>query len=359
MSGLVAIHPDDYTAGTVPPGGDASSPFWASLLESAGFEIRWVDVYRADILSQIDGCDALMWRWAHWGGMHQIARRLLPVAEQLGLVVYPDYRTWWHYDDKISQAYLLHALGIPSPNTFVFFTELEALEWLRQTSFPVVFKLFAGASSANVRLVRDQHEGHTWVRRLFGPGVTNPVPSDGVPLRRWPWKIRAKVAARAILKGLHPVPERGRYEEIHRDYALFQEFLPNNDFDTRITVIGDQAYAFRRWNREGDFRASGSGDIDYDPDPIDFRFVELGFRVADATGSQSCAVDGLYRDGEPVIAEISYTYNTWCLHQCPGHFVRERQNGAITWREGQVRPEVAQVDGVVERLRARARARST
>jgi len=75
-------------------------------LEKAGHEVNWVNVYRADILEQLKGCDGFMWRWAHFGGMGQIARRLLPVVErELGLVVYPDQNTCWHYDDKIAQAH--------------------------------------------------------------------------------------------------------------------------------------------------------------------------------------------------------------------------------------------------------------
>ena len=48
------------------------------------------------------------------GGMRIFRRcvkslgRLLPVIEkELGLVVYPDQNTCWHYDDKIAQYYLL------------------------------------------------------------------------------------------------------------------------------------------------------------------------------------------------------------------------------------------------------------
>ena len=64
----VAIHPDDYTN---PKDGkrDASSPRWADLLEKAGHEVKWINVYRADILEQLKGCDGFMWRWAHFGGM--------------------------------------------------------------------------------------------------------------------------------------------------------------------------------------------------------------------------------------------------------------------------------------------------
>ena len=56
--------------------------------------------------------------------------------------------------------------------------------------------------------------------------------------------------------------------ELQRDYLLVQEFLPGNGFDTRITVIGNRAFGFRRFNRPDDFRASGSGRIDWNPAAI-------------------------------------------------------------------------------------------
>jgi len=69
--------------------------------------------------------------------------------------VYPDQATCWHYDDKIAHYYLLTAAGIPIPKTWVCFERGQVLEWIRTATFPLVLKLWAGAGSTNVRLVRD------------------------------------------------------------------------------------------------------------------------------------------------------------------------------------------------------------
>ncbi len=96
----IAIHPDDYTQPGRQAGDDASSPRWAAAIEAAGHEVVEVDVRRADIFEQLRGCDGFMWRWAHFAGMSRIARRLLPVIEnELGLCVYPDQKTCWHYNN--------------------------------------------------------------------------------------------------------------------------------------------------------------------------------------------------------------------------------------------------------------------
>src|SRR5207253_2314233 len=104
----------------------------------------------------------------HRDGMGRIARRLLPVVERtLGLAVYPDQRTCWHYDDKIAQAYLLDALRIPTPRTWIWFARDPAIEWARSCALPLVLKLAAGAGSANVRRVDSHQDAIDWIDRLF------------------------------------------------------------------------------------------------------------------------------------------------------------------------------------------------
>jgi glutathione synthase/RimK-type ligase-like ATP-grasp enzyme len=50
--------------------------------------------------------------------------------------------------------------------------------------------------------------------------------------------------------------------------VYLQKFIKNNDGDYRVTVIGGKfAYSFKRLNRPNDFRASGSGRIDYSSTP--------------------------------------------------------------------------------------------
>ena len=341
----VAIHPDDYTnPKTGKP--DASSPRWADLLEKAGHEVKWVNVYRADILEQLKGCDGFMWRWAHFGGMGQIARRLLPVIEnELGLEVYPDQATCWHYDDKIAQYYLLTAAGIPMPKTWVWFERGQVLEWIRTATFPLVLKLWAGAGSTNVRLVRDVRKAEEWIERLFGQGVYSLASASRAP---WGWKRRIRSAAKSLLLG-QPLNEERSQWQLHKNYVLFQEFIPDNEFDTRVIVIGNRAWACRRFNREKDFRASGSGLVDQTPGKISKDILRFSFDVSRRLRTQSVALDILLKDGAPVLCEISYTfprYKPW--NQFPGYWFSD-----LTWVNEPMLTEDAQVEDFLVRLEAR------
>jgi hypothetical protein len=277
-----------------------------------------------------------MWRYGHLPWMRQVARRLLPVLEnELRLTVYPDQATCWHYDDKIAQSYLFEAAAIPTPETWVWFEKQSALAWAKRASYPIVLKLWAGAGSTNVRLIRNGIEAMSWIDRLFDRGVTS------LELPTISARDRLSKAARMAVRGDYPsLPW-----ETHRGYALFQEFLPDNAYDTRITVIGNRAFGYRRYNRQGDFRASGSGRCDHDPKGIAPDFIELAFATAKGLRMQSCAVDCLWRSSEPVVTEVSYTYRSDFVHDCPGHW-----DSDLAWHEGQMWPEEAQVRDFLVRL---------
>lgn len=71
-----------------------------------------------------------------------------------------------------------------------------------------------------------------------------------------------------------------------KGYVYFQDFVPDNDFDTRVTVVGDRAFAYTRNVRPGDFRASGSGDIVHSIDKINRKYVEIAFDITRKVSSQ-------------------------------------------------------------------------
>ena len=346
MAYRVAIHPDDYGPR------DASSPIWTRLLTEAGHTVVPVDVHRADILEQVRGCDGFMWRFAHTPADRAIARRLFPVLERtLGLAVYPDQATAWHFDDKIAQAWLLESAGVPSPRTWVWFGGDAAARWAREATYPLVLKLASGAGSTNVRRIESGDEALAWIERLFGPGLYDLAEVEEPALRREARLLKS--VGQGLIEGRAPSESlRARSgAELHRGYALFQEFLPGNEFDTRVTVVGRRAFAFRRFNRPGDFRASGSGNFDTDPSQIDPACVRLAFDAARRLGTQSCAMDILRKGSEWVIAEVSYAYVSWMVQSCPGHW--EDSGSGPGWVDGPLWPEEAQVPDFLARLAAR------
>ncbi len=81
-----------------------------------------------------------------------------------------------------------------------------------------------------------------------------------------------------------------------KGYFYIQEFLKGNDFNTRLTIIGKRAFVFRRHNRPGDFRDSGSGLLDYDMNLIGENIIKMAFEIASRIKSQSTAFDILLNE---------------------------------------------------------------
>ncbi len=349
MPYTVAIQPDQLTQKNGEK--QSFSSRWAARAVETGVTVRTVDVYAPNFFEQLAGCDGFMWRFGYAPNPRLFAKRLLPAIEHgLGIPVFPSFETAWHFEDKIAQSYLLQAAGIPTPRTWVFWDRKSALEFCRSATYPLVLKLSYGYQSGNVRLLNDFDDAAYWIARLFGPGVTG----LRAPAPAWRHALQRAKGALRHLRDAPPFADLD-YCELQHGYFYVQEFLPGNDYDTRVTVIGNRAFAFRRFNRPGDFRASGSGRINWDPPEIDLEGVRLAFRAARHLQTQSLAVDLLQRGGRKVLAEISYTYASWAVRDCPGHWVLQgdAEGGPLSWVEGRMHPEDAIFDDFVARLRSR------
>ncbi len=284
-------------------------------------------------------------RFQHYDYSMQQARDILPVVEkELGIPCYPNMATAWHYDDKVKQYFLMRAHGFPMTRSWVFYDKMKAHQWAVNAQYPLVYKLRAGAGSMNVILVESPKHASKLINRIFGKGL---IPQRSIT----PGLVRFKhfnphleirhlvgIMVRRI-RGFDP----HHFWIPHKNYVLFQQYLPGNEFDTRITVIGERAFAFRRMVRPNDYRASGSGLINYDIDEIDLRCVEIAFQVSREMGFQSMAYDFLFNsDGDPEFCEISYTYMSRAVYDCPGYWDRD-----LNWHAGHYWPEYFHlVDGL-------------
>lgn len=314
---------------------------WIEVCTSRRVPFRVIDCLATDAMQQSDGLDAVLWHWYHDDPSEPlVARQVIAALEQKGIIVFPNTATCAHFDDKIAQKYLLEAIGAPLALTWVFVNQDAAMQWIAGATWPKVFKLRVGAGSNNVRLVRSRKEAESVCRQAFGRGVPA-VPGyfSDVHVR-----MRKTGTAADVLAAVRRAPETiARIVAMKRNlprqvgYVYFQEFLAGNAGDTRITVIGNRAFGFQRLNRPGDFRASGSGLLVYEPEQIDRRCIELAFRVADRLGAQSLAFDFLNNAaGEPTIVEISYGYLPGAVHACAGSWDRD-----LNWHPGNVWPQDA------------------
>jgi len=312
---------------------------WIEYCEEHGIDYRIVDCFSNDIIDQLRGFRALLWHWGMWQPQSYItARSIIVAAEVMGLIVFPNLSTAWHYDDKIAQKYLLEAVGAPLVKSYVFYNEAEAREWIKSAKYPLVFKLRHGAASSNVRLVRNRREAGRLCSVAFGKGF-RPVSGYLQDARR---KLRDIKDFGTLMGKFKRLP--GSFEHLkmikntlqrEKGYIYFQEFIPDNEYDTRITVIGNRAFGYTREVRPHDFRASGSGLNCYDPGMIPEDTVKIAFSVTEKIRAQCLAYDFvLGKNNVALITEISYGFIPKNILESPGHWDRN-----LDWHEGHMAAE--------------------
>lgn len=311
---------------------------YMDVLLKNGIDCVVLSISDNDFWDRVGSLDLLLFLMGQYGDQLQQAKSLLPALSMYsGLRCFPDINTAWHFDDKIGQYALMKARGFPFIETSVFYDEIDALEWVGSAQFPVVFKLTKGAGSSNVRLVSNQRQAVKLIRLMFGKGVKNSkMPGYAMDaLKRFGYaRGLKKLVSRSLMTAVCGY-DKTQFWGVDKNYIMFQKFLSKNTYDTRITVIGNRAFGFIRHNRKGDFRASGSGLIDWDPKKVDLNCVITAFEVSKGCGFQSMAYDFLYEaDGSPKICEISYSYNDFAIYKCPGHW-----NPDLEWIPGPLWPE--------------------
>jgi glutathione synthase/RimK-type ligase-like ATP-grasp enzyme len=278
-----------------------------------------------------------------------MARQVIMAAEAMGVAVFPSTATCWHFDDKIAQKYLLEAIGAPLVPTYVFYELSEALQWIDGAVFPKVFKLRRGAASLNVRLVRHAQEARTLAKQAFAGGF-QPVANYRQDARKRFRTARQRHDMLGVVKRLPrtlaTIRQLNQALGHERGYIYFQDFIPDNQFDTRVTIIGNRAFAYTRNVRPGDFRASGSGDVVYDIQRIHPQCVPIAFEVTRKVGSQSMAFDFvLTANQQPMLVEVSYCYIPELVYQCLGHW-----DDQLKWHQGHMWPQDAILTDLLEEV---------
>lgn len=318
--------------------GTSFAPRWAEYCREKGIPFKFVDCHENDIIRQLEPCRALLWHHSQSNPKDLlIARQVLSALEHSGFVIFPDFRTAWHFDDKVGQKYLFEALDIPTLGTYVFVERDSALEWAKSAEYPKVFKSRRGAGSSNVFLVRNAKHAQRLIRQAFGRGFSVYRPWENLKERAYKWRLGTSSILDLIKGGarfLYP-PRFSRVLGRERGYAYFQDFAPDNDSDVRVIVIGEKAFGIRRWVRPDDFRASGSGRFSYDPELIDQDCIGLAFQAAKKIGSSCAAFDFVRKtDGSPAVLEISYGFIATVYDPCPGYWDVE-----LNWHEGPFDPQ--------------------
>jgi hypothetical protein len=314
---------------------------WIDYCKKHNIKYKIVNCYDTDIIDQLKGFSGLLWQWSHEDYRAQnFARQLIYSLEKIGIPVFPNYNSCWHFDDKIGQKYLFEALKAPLVPSYVFYDKASAINWIEKATFPKVFKLRGGAGSFNVSLIKNKYQAKRIVAKAFVNGFPLINKMAGIKQRLWILKRDKNVKALIHLaKGLLRlvVPKEGlNLLPRQKGYVYFQDYLPDNLFDDRIIIIGQRAIAVRRHNRQGDFRASGSGVKSYDKRLFSLETIKLAFDLSKLIGGNSLAFDFIFDgSGRSHVVEVSYSFIIGEFYDnCPGYWDEQ-----LNWHDDNVDPQ--------------------
>jgi len=343
----IAIH---HTESAHP---DSFSRRWIENLTRRGIEPQVLDFKQSNVIEQLRDCAGAMWHWFHVPDDKQAAPKILDAIEfGLGLPVFPNWPTRWHFDDKIAQHYLFDAIRAPKIKTWVFWERHSAIEFIETAQFPLVFKLSVGAGSANVLKIESRAEALQLIDIMFTDGFTPYTVNEfeqklATAFPRF--YQRLKDSANYLLKRRWPAaPPRPPhwYYLIQKNYVYFQEYIPDNCYDIRVTVIGERIFDFVRYTRENDFRASGSGQLVYNHDLIPENARRIAKQISKENHFQSMAYDFLIApDGAVVLSEISYGYLNKAIYRCGGYWDEN-----LNWHDGAIWPEDAILEDFINSI---------
>jgi glutathione synthase/RimK-type ligase-like ATP-grasp enzyme len=305
-----------------------------------------LDIDTHDWQARIAPYEVILWRGRYMDPTlaTYYKEKIYFIERHLKKVVVPGYASVWHFESKVAQSYLLEAVGVPTPRTVTTVDFDDAQRCLDQETLPIVVKQSHGAASANVVLLRTRKEAEDWLRSVFfDQAWQRHTQSHAGRLSQFITGVRdpcfwLKVKQRLV--GGDP-----------QSVAYWQEFVADNPADLRITVIGDRhAIGFWRRNRPGDFRASGSGLLDYRTS-VPEGAVRYCIQLNRQLGFDSMAYDLLFRDDDFLIVEISYGYLSKAVFDAPGHYVLE-DDDRLRYEPGHMSAQELWVDWALRKAEA-------
>lgn len=164
------------------------------------------------------------------------------------------------------------------PETWLFCDAEAAAGFLESAPYPLVSKANEGASSVNVRILKDKSEAQKHIDQLFGAGI---------------WVHHGANCPQTRQKG----------------YALLQRFIPHT-VTYRVNAIGDaRAIFFRYCYPDKPVAQTGNVEPAFEMTPETESLLEYSDKVFAAIGSKWCALDILKDvDGSWKLLETSLAW---------------------------------------------------
>ncbi len=197
-----------------------------------GISYKVVDLLRDDWIDVISksGIKGLM-IWPHINSQvlkEILDERILLLERDMKFPVYPDSTSIGLLDNKRRVRDWLLANNFEPPKTWCFSEKEQAMDFVSNFDFPLVFKTTKGSVSRGVEIVKSKSRAEKLISKCFG-------------------------------KGIHPYRMDSRNKQW--DFILFQEYL-HNCYEKRMIRVGDSFFSIAKVRGDDPFH-SGSGFMEW------------------------------------------------------------------------------------------------
>lgn len=297
-------------------------------LNNVSYEV--VNPYQNNVIKDLLKFDVILWHFSNYSFKDMLmARNILFTLEERGKKVFPSFKDAWHFDDKLAETYLLESVEAPIPTSYYYY-DLESLNNAIQQnilSFPIIAKLRNGSGSHNVKMLNSANELISYSKKMFSTGL-NSAPSL---LYKTKSNVLSSKNLKTFINRAKRIPEflkslaNAKKFNVERGYVYLQEFVPNNGYDLKIAVVGDKLSFIGRNIRQGEFRASGGGDLFYDKNKITKNVIDSAFKTSSDLKFLCMGYDYVVDNvtGIGKIIEISYGFSHLAVLDAGGYFDKE------------------------------------
>lgn len=205
---------------------------------------------------------------------------LLNIIASGGILV-PNFHAFNAHENKNAQELEKKRLGISSPSSYLIGTYEDGVRHLERLNFPLIGKKSKGFGSKTVQKICSTKEGKKFLKKNLSEGIN--LNSDNLKWLIKKWKYRK----------LYPK---------YHGKVILQEMIEGLDHDWKILIFYDKCFVLKRYTRENDFRASGSGNFIYDAVPP-HRILNFAYEVIDKLNVPFASLDIVEKDGKCFLIE--------------------------------------------------------
>jgi glutathione synthase/RimK-type ligase-like ATP-grasp enzyme len=321
---------------------------WIKYLEENSIEYDAVNPYEHNIVSKLLRYDLFLWHFDHFNHKDALCAKSIIYSLNGKVKTFPNLDECIYFDDKLSQKYLLEALHIDIPKTYVFFEKEKALKFTSNTEYPFVAKLRKGAGSGNVWLIKNKSEATKFINKAFGNGFSVFNAKKYIQ-KRIINRDGEKSSVIESFKGFYRMRKNKRSAEMHQKeigYVLFQEYLNNPGYDIRALVINyNKVFFVRRSIPSHNWSASGVGELLPSMENVDPSFVQHALELSKKAKSRCLAIDYIMdvNHKKYKVLEVSTFYSYKPMNDVIFGYWDE----SLKWHEERTDPQEFLIDSLI------------